>query len=210
MIIDIMISFADYMKSLHEDFDHANDNSKEFGEVTPSSKKNADFGDEPESVKEQDEYGVDKLDQPDSEGLDAAAHAANDFTNASDGEDTDLDMIFNKAITSEDFDCCEEGADMRYFYEAKEPEVKNVPSIPKDIRKNLREAAEYILAVLEEDGYAPNGEDPDDHIDSDGVDQNTVPAYPEEKDQFSNVDGLSDDFVDNDIEESATGWDDLF
>lgn len=205
-----MISFSDYMNSLHEDFDHAENNSKEFGEVTPSSKK-TDFEKESESVSEQDEYGEDKLDQPDSEGMDAAAKAANYFTNASDGEDTDVDMIFNKALTSEDFDTCEESADMRYFSEAKEPEIKNIPSIPKEIRQNLREAAEYILAVLDEEAeYAPNGEDPDDHIDSDGVDQNTVPAYPEEKDQFSNVDGLSDDFVDNDIEESATGWDDLF
>lgn len=206
-----MISFSDYMNSLHEDFDHAENNSKEFGEVTPSSKK-TDFEKESESVSEQDEYGEDKLDQPDSEGMDAAAKAANYFTNASDGEDTDVDMIFNKALTSEDFDSVEESefdmSDNRYFHEAEEPDV-NIPDLPADVRQNLREAAEYILAVLDEE-YEPNGEDPDDHIDSDGVDQNTVPTYPEEKDQFSNVDGLSDDFVDNDIEESATGWDDLF
>ncbi len=198
------------MKLLHEDFDHADNVSREFGEPTPTSKKNdMDTGDEP--VDEQDEFGVDKICPPDSEGLDAAAHAANDFGVASDGEDTDVEQIFNKALDDEDFECCEEGFDMRYFTEAKEAEVKNVPPIPKDVRKNLREAAEYILSVLnEEEGYAPNGEDTDDYIDDDGVDQNTIPAYPEENDQFSNVDGLSDDFVDNDIEESATGWDDLF
>ena len=187
------------MKSLHEDFDHA-DNNREFGEPTPTSKKD-DMDLDNETVSEQDELGVDKICPPDSEGLDIAAHAANDFGVASDGEDTDVEQIFNKALNDEDFECCEEGVDMRYFTEAKEAEVKNVPPIPEEVRKNLREAAEYILSVLdEEEGYAPNGEDPDDHIDADGVDQNTVPAYPEEKDQFSNVDGLSDDFVDNDIE----------
>lgn len=204
-----MINFSEYMKSLHEDFDHA-DNNREFGEPTPTSKKD-DMDLDNETVSEQNELGVDKICPPDSEGLDAAAHAANDFGVASDGEDTDVEQIFNKALDDEDFDCCEEGVDMRYFTEAKEAEVKNVPPIPEEVRKNLREAAEYILSVLdEEENYVPNGEDPDDHIDADGVDQNTVPAYPEEKDQFSNVDGLSDDFVDNDIEESATGWDDLF
>ena len=205
-----MINFSDYMESLHEDFNHANDNSKEFGEVTPSSKKPSDdFGDDP--IQEQDEFGEDKLDQPDSEGLDAAADAANSFTTASDGEDTDVEMIFNKALTSEDFDNLEEDTNMsKYFTEAAEAEATNIPDLPANVRKNLREAAEYILAVLEEDGYAPNGEDEDDYIDDDGVDQNTVPSYPEEKDQFSNVDGLDDKFVDNDIEESFTNWDDLF
>ena len=204
-----MINFRDYMESLHEDFDQSN-NSKEFGEVTPSSKKeNNDLG-EDNNIQEANEFGEDKLDQPDSEGLDAAAAAANSFTNASDGEDTDVNMIFNKALTSEDFDNVEEDTDMsKYFTEAAEPESTNIPDLPENVRKNLREAAEYILAVLDEE-YAPNGEDPDDHIDSDGVDQNTVPAYPEEDEQFSNVDGLSDKFVDNDIEESFSNWDDLF
>ena len=206
-----MMNFSDYMMSLHEDFDHADDNSKEFGQVTPSSKKNDDLG-EDNNISESDEFGVDKLDDVDSEGMDAAAKAANYFTNASDGEDTDVNMIFNKALTSEDFDSVEESefdmSDNRYFHEAEEPDV-NIPDLPAEVRQNLREAAEYILSVLDEE-YEPNGEDPDDHIDSDAVDQNTVPTYPEEKDQFSNVDGLSDDFVDNDIEESATDWDDLF
>lgn len=204
-----MVNFKDYMESLHEDFEHTN-NSKEFGEVTPSSKKeNNDLG-EDNNIQEANEFGEDKLDQPDSEGLDAAAAAANSFTNASDGEDTDVNMIFNKALTSEDFDNVEEDTDMsKYFTEATEPESTNIPDLPENVKKNLREAAEYILAVLNEE-YAPNGEDPDDHIDSDGVDQNTVPAYPEEDEQFSNVDGLSDDFVDNDIEESFSNWDDLF
>ena len=204
-----MINFRDYMKSLHEDFEHTN-NSKEFGEVTPPSTKDNTLAEEPESVNEQDEFGEDKLDQPDSEGLDAAAAAANSFTNASDGEDTDVNMIFNKTLTDEDFDNVEEDTDMsKYFTEASEPESTNIPDLPEDVRKNLREAAEYILAVLDEE-YAPNGEDPDDHIDADGVDQNTVPAYPEENEQFSNVDGLSDKFADNDIEESFSNWDDLF
>ena len=209
-----MMNFSDYMQSLHEDFDHANDNSKEFGQVTPSSKKeNNDLG-EDNNIQEADEFGVDKLDDVDSEGMDAAAKAANYFSNASDGDDTDVDMIFNKALTSEDFDSVEESDfdmsyDDRYFNEATEADT-TIPDLPADVRKNLREAAEYILAVLNEEEYAPNGEDPDDHINDDGVDQNTVPAYPEENDQFSNVDGLSDDFVDNNIEESATDWDDLF
>ena len=204
-----MINFRDYMKSLHEDFDQSNNNSKEFGEITPSSKKeNNDLG-EDNNIQEANEFGVDKLDDVDSEGMDAAAKAANYFSNASDGDDTDVNMIFNKALTDEDFDNVEEDTDMsKYFTEATEPEDTNIPDLPANVRKNLREAAEYILSVLDEE-YAPNGEDPDDHIDADGVDQNTVPAYPDENDQFSNADGLSDDFVDNDIEESFSNWDDL-
>lgn len=119
-------------------------------------------------------YGVDKTELPSEEGFKAAAKAADDFANASDGgQDVDIDLNIDIAL-------------------------------PKDV------------SGFDESFDAECGEVP--------VDPNTVPAVPEEKDQFANPEegeaaigsvsdaelAADDDITDGSIEESVTGWEDLF
>lgn len=125
-----------------------------------------------------DQYGELKMDKPEEEGFEAAKNAANQFTNASDGQGTGVDMVMNVAL-------------------------------PKDTS-----------------GFSEDAEE--DETSDVVVDPNTVPAVPEEEDQFSDptdpeennptgavsdAELASDDEVtipEESIGESFTGWDDLF
>lgn len=162
------MSFSKYLMSLQEGYDESIFESKDI--EMPVDESGFDDG----------VFGVDKMERPSEEGFEAARKAANAFTNASDGENTDVDMIMNIAM-------------------------------PKDI-SGFSESF---------DVEGCEGED------CNNVDPNTIPAIPEEKDQFSEpsdseaaVGSVSDTELasnDDDIiigeesfEESATGWDDLF
>lgn len=159
------MSFSKYLMSLQEGYDESIFESKDVEIPVDES----GFGD--------DTFGVDKMDLPSEEGFEAARKAANAFSNASDGENTDVDMNMNVAL-------------------------------PKDT-SGFNES--FDVEGCE---------------DCNNVDPNTVPAVPEEKDQFSEpsdgeaaVGSVSDAELASDdddiigegsIEESATGWDDLF
>lgn len=161
------MSFSKYLMSLQEGYDESIFESKDI--EMPVDESGFDDG----------VFGVDKMERPSDEGFEAARKAANAFTNASDGENTDVDMIMNIAM-------------------------------PKDI-SGFSESF---------DVEGCEGED------CNNVDPNTIPAIPEEKDQFSEpsdgeaaVGSVSDaELASNDddiigeesFEESATGWDDLF
>lgn len=161
------MSFSKYLMSLQEGYDESIFESKDI--EMPVDESGFDDG----------VFGVDKMERPSEEGFEAARKAANAFTNASDGENTDVDMIMNIAM-------------------------------PKDI-SGFNESF---------DVEGCEGEN------CNNVDPNTIPAIPEEKDQFSEpsdseaaVGSVSDAELasDDDIiigeesfEESATGWDDLF
>ena len=160
------MSFSKYLMSLQEGYDESIFESKDI--EMPVDESGFDDG----------VFGVDKMERPSEEGFEAARKAANAFTNASDGENTDVDMIMNIAM-------------------------------PKDI-SGFSESF---------DVEGCEGEN------CNNVDPNTIPAIPEEKDQFSEpsdseaaVGSVSDAELasDDDIigeesfEESATGWDDLF
>ena len=159
------MSFSKYLMSLQEGYDESIFESKDI--EMPVDESGFDDG----------VFGVDKMERPSEEGFEAARKAANAFTNASDGENTDVDMNMNIAM-------------------------------PKDIS-----------------GFSESF-DVEGCEDCSNVDPNTIPAIPEEKDQFSEpsdgeaaVGAVSDAELasdDDDIigegsfEESATGWDDLF
>lgn len=161
------MSFSKYLMSLQEGYDESIFESKDI--EMPVDESGFDDG----------VFGVDKMERPSEEGFEAARKAANAFTNASDGENTDVDMIMNIAM-------------------------------PKDI-SGFNES--FDVEGCESDNC-------------NNVDPNTIPAIPEEKDQFSEpsngeaaVGSVSDAELasdDDDIigegsfEESATGWDDLF
>ena len=162
------MSFSKYFMSLQEGYDESIFESKDIEMPVDES----GFSD--------GVFGVDKMERPSEEGFEAARKAANAFTNASDGENTDVDMIMNIAL-------------------------------PKD--------TSGFSESFDVEGC--EGED------CNNVDPNTIPAIPEEKDQFSEpsdseaaVGSVSDTELasnDDDIiigeesfEESATGWDDLF
>lgn len=129
-----------------------------------------------ESGFEDGVYGVLKTEHPSEEGFKAAAKAADDFGNASDGgQDVDIDLNIDIALPKD-----VSGFDESFDVECGEEEVP--------------------------------------------VDPNTIPAVPEEKDQFAEPEegeavigsvsdaelAADDDIGDESIEESATGWDDLF
>ena len=117
-------------------------------------------------IEEMDDsgFGDDKLDLPEEEGFRLARKAAKQFANASDGEDTDIDLDIDDAFPSDD--------------------------------SGFNESFDQ------------------------GIDLNTVPAASEEDDQFSDPNEepsgnvtdreLATDDDDFAVEESATGWDDLF
>ena len=161
------MNFSEYFMSLQEGYDESIFESKDI--EMPVDESGFDDG----------VFGVDKMERPSEEGFEAARKAANAFTNASDGMNTDVDMNMNIAL-------------------------------PKDT-SGFNESF---------DVEGCEGED------CNNVDPNTIPAIPEEKDQFSEpsdgeaaVGSVSDAELasdDDDIigegsfEESATGWDDLF
>ena len=161
------MSFSKYLMSLQEGYDESIFESNDI--EMPVDESGFDDG----------VFGVDKMERPSEEGFEAARKAANAFTNASDGENTDVDMIMNIAM-------------------------------PKDI-SGFSESF---------DVEGCEGED------CNNVDPNTIPAIPEEKDQFSEPsDGEAaagsvsdaelasnddDIIVKGSFEESATDWDDLF
>ena len=161
------MSFSKYYMSLQEGYDESIFESKDI--EMPVDESGFDDG----------VFGVDKMERPSEEGFEAARKAANAFTNASDGENTDVDMIMNIAM-------------------------------PKDI-SGFSESF---------DVEGCEGEN------CNNVDPNTIPAIPEENDQFSEpsdgeaaVGSVSyaelasddDDIIgEGSFEESATGWDDLF
>lgn len=160
------MSFSKYLMSLQEGYDESIFESKDI--EMPVDESGFDDG----------VFGVDKMERPSEEGFEAARKAANAFTNASDGENTDVDMNMNIALPKDT-----SGFNESFDVEGCEGENCN------------------------------------------NVDPNTIPAIPEEKDQFSEpsdseaaVGSVSDAELasDDDIigeesfEESATGWDDLF
>lgn len=125
-----------------------------------------------------DQYGELKMEKPEEEGFNAAKNAANMFSNASDGQGTDVNMAMNVIL-------------------------------PKDTS-----------------GFSESVEE-DETSSMDDIDSNTIPAAPEEEDQFSDpadseenpTGDVSDTELANDDEitipeesigESFTGWDDLF
>ena len=161
------MSFSKYYMSLQEGYDESIFESKDI--EMPVDESGFDDG----------VFGIDKMERPSEEGFEAARKAANAFTNASDGANTDVDMNMNIAL-------------------------------PKDT-SGFNES--FDVEGCEGENCS-------------NVDPNTIPAIPEEKDQFSEpsddeaaVGSVSDAELasdDDDIigegsfEESATGWDDLF
>lgn len=161
------MSFSKYLMTLQEGYDESIFESNDIDMTVDES----DFDD---CV-----FGVDKMERPSEDGFEAARKAANAFTNASDGENTDIDMNMNIAMPKDT-----SGFNESFDVEGCEGENCN------------------------------------------NVDPNTIPAIPEENDQFSDPsDGEAavgyvsdaelasddDDIIgEGSFEESATDWDDLF
>lgn len=90
------MSFSEYLVSLQEGYDESIYKQDDIGLLEDTS----GFGD--------DVFGVDKMSAPSEDGFSTARNAANAFTNASDGENTDVSMNMNTALPK-DFSGFEEG-----------------------------------------------------------------------------------------------------
>ena len=138
-----------------------------------------------ESIYNQDDvFGVDKMNAPSEEGFATARKAANYFTNASDGQNTDVNMIMNVAI----------------------PKPKNESGFGDDI-----EIEESFF--MEEDNIVCDGEECVDTNTIPAVpSEDDQFSDPNEEDAM--IGTVSDEELasgdDDIIGESATGWDDLF
>lgn len=160
-----------------DDSQEQDDNSG-FGDTASDIKhKQNSFADESADVFEEstedsgfDGFGVDKLGRPAKYGLDAGIAAADQFADASDGKDTDVDLSFHDSF-HEDFSGFEKDASL----------VNESEEVP--------------------------------------VDPNTIPQFNNEDDNFeasfddgSYADGASPAELaeDDSIDESTTGWDDLY
>lgn len=81
------MNFSEYFMSLQEGFDESLQEQYEI-----------ELPEDTSGFSESDVFGVDKMDPPSEEGFEAARNAANAFTNASDGENTDVNMNMNIAL----------------------------------------------------------------------------------------------------------------
>lgn len=162
------MSFSKYLMSLQEGYDESIFESKDI--EMPVDESGFDDG----------VFGVDKMERPSEEGFEAARKAANAFTNASDGENTDVDMNMNIALPkdtsgfNESFDV--EGCEGENCNNNVDPNT--IPAIPEE-KDQFSEPS---------DGEAAVGSVSDAELASDD----------------------DDIIGEGSFEESATGWDDLF
>lgn len=130
-----------------------------------------------------------KVNRPTKQGLAGAKAALEDFISATDDYDDDTDIEL----------------------ELDDNKLAEAVSIVRDFLGDyLNESVDDDLDLDdldldEDDELAANGEDDDDYIEN-GVDLHTIVPHNSEAEQFSEVDNDGS----TELEESFTGWDDLF
>ena len=163
-------NLPEIIKSINENIKKSEEELALLGEPMPVDESGFDDG----------VFGVDKMERPSEEGFKAARKAANAFTNASDGENTDVDMNMNIALPkdtsgfNESFDV--EGCEGEDCNNNVDPNT--IPAIPEE-KDQFSEPS---------DGEAAVGSVSDAELASDD----------------------DDIIGEGSFEESATGWDDLF
>lgn len=138
-------------------------------------------------IENDTKYGQLKVKRPSKQGLAGAKAALEDFVNATDDydDDTDIELTIDKNGLAE------------------------AVNFIHDIISEAGLDAEVDLDDLdleddEDDEIAPNGEEEEDYIEN-GVDLHTIVPHNSEAEQFSEIETDS-----TELEESFTGWDDLF
>ncbi len=129
-------------------------------------------------------YGQLKVKRPSKQGLAGAKAALEDFVDATDDYDDETDI--------------EPTIDINGLAEAM---MDLVNEAGLDDELDLDD-----LDLGEDDEIAPNGEEEEDYIEN-GVDLHTIVPHNSEAEQFSEIE-VDDDSTE--LEESFTGWDDLF
>lgn len=133
-------------------------------------------------------YGQLKVNRPKKQGLASAKAALEDFVNATDDYDDDTDI--------------EPTIDINGLAEAVSAIRDMVSEAGLDAEVDLDD---LDLEDDEDEEIAPNGEEEEDYIEN-GVDLHTIVPHNSEAEQFSEIE--TDDSTE--LEESFTGWDDLF
>ena len=138
-------------------------------------------------IENDTKYSQLKVKRPSKQGLAGAKAALEDFVNATDDydDDTDIELTIDKNGLAE------------------------AVNFINDIISEAGLDAEVDLDDLdleddEDDEIAPNGEEEEDYIEN-GVDLHTIVPHNSEAEQFSEIETDS-----TELEESFTGWDDLF
>lgn len=137
-------------------------------------------------IENDTKYGQLKVKRPSKQGLAGAKAALEDFVNATDDydDDTDIEPTIDKNGLAEAFDFIND--------------IVNEAGLDAEVDLD-------DLDLDEDEEIAPNGEEEDDYIEN-GVDLHTIVPHNSEAEQFSEID--PDDSTE--LEESFTGWDDLF
>lgn len=139
-----------------------------------------------EQESNKDEFGELKLDKPETEGLGAAQDAAEQFSDASDGQDTDIDLAIDEEFP-EDTSGFDEEADVSTMNTFSGPVEE--PVDPETIPADAKEADQFS----EPDDIEVKAE---------------VPAVEDDSENMvSDAELAADDDL---VSESFTGWDDLF
>lgn len=84
------MNFARYLLSEAASDEYEELHEEEAAEEVEFPKDNSGF--------EEDQFGIDKIDRPSDEGLDAAEKVADQFSDASDGQNTDVDLSLQMAF----------------------------------------------------------------------------------------------------------------
>ena len=113
------MSFSKYLMSLQEGYDESIFESKDI--EMPVDESGFDDG----------VFGVDKMERPSEEGFEAARKAANAFTNASDGENTNVDMNMNIALPK-DTSGFNESFDVEGCEDCNNVDPNTIPAIPEE------------------------------------------------------------------------------
>lgn len=132
-------------------------------------------------------YGQPKVKRPSKQGMKGAKAALKDFVDATDDYDNDTDVELE--------------LDANKLAEAYDAISNFVMEAGLDDEVDLDD-----LDLDEDEEIAPNGEDNDDYIEN-GVDLHTIVPHNSEAEQFSEIEVDEDS---TELEESFTGWDDLF
>lgn len=137
-------------------------------------------------IENDTKYGQLKVKRPSKQGLAGAKAALEDFVNATDDydDDTDIEPTIDKNGLAEAFDFIND--------------IVNEAGLDAEVDLD-------DLDLDEDEEIAPNGEEEEDYIEN-GVDLHTIVPHNSEAEQFSEID--PDDSTE--LEESFTGWDDLF
>ena len=139
-----------------------------------------------EQESNKDEFGELKLDKPETEGLGAAQDAAEQFSDASDGQDTDVDLAIDEEFPK-DTSGFDEEADVSTMNTFSGPVEE--PVDPETIPADAKEADQFS----EPDDIEVKAE---------------VPAVEDDSENMvSDAELATDDDL---VSESFTGWDDLF